>query len=150
MGSGGSLHPRRMLPITRSTDPPVMTRNPAPLRPFADEPHLAHRSLEMTQGAGGRASQCSIEWGGGAVGTRLGPGIEHSGPTACSLAWTIHEHAHQTSQSAAFGGVRAPGGTLRNLASSTTLQGRLRPRTRKAPPGTELLCLEHVFMNSPG
>jgi len=39
------------------------------------------------------------------------------------LARKIHEHAHQTSQPTVFDGLSAPGGALRNLASSTTRSG---------------------------
>ncbi|MDP6761401.1 MAG: hypothetical protein QF860_00875 [Planctomycetota bacterium] len=63
----------------------------------------------------------------------------------------IHEHAHQTSQPAVFDGLSAPGGASREPGFlDDPFRVACGARTRKAPPGTELLCLVHVFMNHPG
>jgi len=50
----------------------------------------------------------------------------------------LRRPTHQTSQTAAFGSLPLPGGTLRVLSFGA--------RTHRAPPGNELLCIERVSM----
>jgi hypothetical protein len=51
--------------------------------------------------------------------------VKEEKPHGRTLARMIHEDAHQTSQTVAFGSLSAPGGTLRVLSFSTTLKGQI-------------------------